>query len=481
MKFIYIITLTFLGLGVVPAREALTCPEACCFGHPLGDTRLYADTLLADLLAKTKVPGVSITVRKAGQIVYEKGVGYAHIAEAIPMTPTTRIRTASVAKVLTATALGRLATEGKLNFDAPLKEYLSDLPGSYADLTIRQVAGHTAGVPHRPATRRVKRKHYAEVKETLQFFEKLPLLFEPGGAYRYSTLGYNLLAAVIEEVSGSRYVDYIKKEVFRPLGMAHTIPDDKSTRSDTDAQMYYMKKGKPVLDRRIQDGSYKLAGAGFRSTSSDLAKMMEAYTNGFLSPDVVQGMFRSGILQDGTHTNVGIGWRLNQAPQNRPTIEHAGSWQGARTVIVYYPKQQLTVAMMINAKCTLFIEETAHLIAQLFLEDDPLETDFTGFDNALDITNHRSDGSVESYPGRLAFSDRKKGVLEMDTNRGWLRENRVYHLSGDNHFALSTRYGLMYLRLQLPLTTQGEMFQYQVLGDPHHMRQQPMLVFRAGE
>ena len=151
--------------------------------------------------------------------------------------------------------------------------------------------------------------------------------------------------------------------------MTQTFPDNKSKFSEKDAKLYFLKKnGKLKLDKRIVDGSYKLAGAGFRSTSVDLARMMNAYSNGFISKKVVEEMFRSNLFASGKPTNVGIGWRLNNDSNNKVTIEHAGNWQGARTVIVYYPQHHLTVSIMVNTKCNIFIEEMAKLVAQSYLE-----------------------------------------------------------------------------------------------------------------
>lgn len=479
MKLISLLSLILLFWGV--PKQVVSCPIP--FLQPtdrLADQAYpYVDTLMTALLTRTQVAGISLSVRQAGKMIYAKGFGYADVAAQIPMKPTSQVRTASVAKVITTTALGKLATAGKLDLDAPLKTYLPDLAAPYADLTTRQIAGHTAGIPHRPTSQKATKKHYTEVREMAKLVEVAPLLFEPGTKYQYSTMGYNLLAALIEAISGKRYVDYLDEDIFGPLNMNQTFPENLAKLSEADTKSYYLKNGKLLLDKKLQDGSYKLAGAGFRSTSQDLAKMMDAYANGFLSQEVVQMMFTSNALTNGTSTQVGMGWRLNKDLGNRSTIEHAGSWQGARTVIVYYPASQLTVSIMINTQCTLFIEETAHLIAQLFLEDQPQNMDFMSLDQAITLTNNRSDGSIETYAGRLSFSDEHRGALTIATERDWLTQNPIYYVTGKKHFALATQYGLMYLHLTLAPTLTGKLYQYQMIGDPYHVLQRPMLTFQA--
>ena len=96
----------------------ILCCICCCLK---AQDSLQINTLAESFLKQTKLPGLSIAVAKEGKVIYAKGFGLANVEDQQPMLPTTRIRTASVAKVLTVTALGRLATEGRLDFDAPIK------------------------------------------------------------------------------------------------------------------------------------------------------------------------------------------------------------------------------------------------------------------------------------------------------------------------------------------------------------------------
>lgn len=188
--------------------------------NPIRSTSLV-ETLAKEFLHKTKLPGLSIAVSKKGELIYAKGFGYADLEAKIPMSSDTQLRTASVAKVITATALGRLVTEEKLNIDEPIKKYIPYIDKKYANLTTRQLAGHTAGIRHRPKGNSYKRKQYNTIQESVQLIKR-PLLFTPDTNYKYSTSGYNLLAAVIEGASGKKYTEYLNQEIFEPLGMMHT-------------------------------------------------------------------------------------------------------------------------------------------------------------------------------------------------------------------------------------------------------------------
>jgi len=453
-----------------------------CLGQPitqeeneLNKNNPFVDSLLLDLLHKTKLPGLSIAVNQNGNIIYAKGFGYADVAQKVKMQATTQIRTASVAKVITATALAKLATEGKLDFDAPIKNYIPYLKAPFSELTCRQLAGHTAGVQHTPSKKSSKKKDYTSSKALVELVEQTQLIFEPDTKYQYATLAYNLLAGVIEGASGKSYLAYMQENIFSPLNMHQTIPENISGLSSNDAQLYYFKKDKLVLDKQLVNGSYKLPGAGFRSTSIDLVKMMDAYTNGFIAPEVVKTMFTSNILKNGKKTNVGIGWRLNEDIHLKPTIEHAGSWQGARTVIVHYPEEQLSISIMINAKCVLFIEETAHIIAQLFLKDNNEVTELKGINQQLTVTHNRTHGNTTLLNGQMNFGNNRRGKLIIDTDMKFLQESNLYYLGFGNDYALSTDFGLLFFKLNLNPEIDGKLYLYQVLDDIHHINRSPML------
>lgn len=465
---LYILLITPVCLGQSIPKE----------GNYLNLNHPFVDTLMLDLLNKTKLPGLSIAVNKNGKIIYAKGFGYADVAQKVKMEATTQIRTASVAKVITATALAKLASEKKLDFDAPIKNYISYLKAPFSALTTRQLAGHTAGVQHTPSKKSSKKKDYTSTKALIELVEQTQLAFEPDTDYQYSTLAYNLLAGVIEGASGKSYLAYMQENIFAPLNMNQTFPENISELGSNDAQLYYFKKDKLVLDKQLVNGSYKLPGAGFRSTSVDLVKMMDAYTNGFIAPEVVQTIFTSNTLTNGKKTNVGIGWRLNEDMQQRPTIEHAGNWQGARTVIVHYPEEQLSISMMINAKCVLFIEETAQIIAQLFLKGRSEVTEQKGIKQSLTISHNQTDGTTELLKGQLNFIENNKGKLTIDTSMKFLQESNLYYLGFGNHYALSTDFGLLYLHLKVNPEIEGKLFLYQVLDDRYHLKKSPFFYIK---
>lgn len=398
------------------------------------------ERLANDFLKKTKLPGISIAVSRKGEVIYAKGFGYADLKSKTKMIPSTQLRTASVAKVITATALGRLVSEGKLDLDAPIKTYIPYINAKYAHLSSRQLAGHTAGLAHRPKGNSYKKKQYDSTRTTVELMDS-PLLFEPDTEYKYSTHAFNLLAAVIEEVSGMPYSEYLKKEIFAPLGMTQTFPENIKLLTTQDATLYYMNKGK-LREESLTNASYKLAGAGFRSTPTDLVKMTHAYYNKLIHPNIVTEMFKSHQLKNGEKTNVGIAWRSSFDAFGNALVEHAGSWRGTRTVVVYYPQEQLSIALMINADCQIFIEEMAHILAQLFRENQETSHVPGDLEEILEVSYH-SGKEKGQYKGKMLWKG-GKGILNVEM-KGFLGTNPVQYLGFGNHYAVITNYGLLYL------------------------------------
>ena len=445
----------------------------CSVHYSIGQDYKRIEALADMLLEETKLPGLSMAIAKKGEVIYSKGFGFANVKERKEMAPTTQLRTASIAKVLTATALGRLATLGKLDFDDIVKKHVPYINEQYENLTIRQLAGHTSGMNHRPSGGGYKNKQYTNIKETVLLI-KDPLLFEPGSEYRYSTNAYNLLGAVIEGASGMRYQDYMHDSIFAPLGMQQTFPENIQVPDSKNADLYYLKKGK-LKREPLSNGSYKLPGASFRSTPSDLVKLMNAYTNGMISSEVTNEMFKSNVLLSGEETNVGIAWRTSMDIFGNQVIEHAGSWKGTRTVLVYYPKEELVISLMINATCRLLIEETAHIFMQLFRLSNEALTPYQK-NEVVEVTLNEKEG-VRRFQGNFILKG-ETGTFKTDSD-GFLSSNKVFAISNEDEYALVCDYGLLYMNETNKVEFEGKLFAYLNRNKKNPKEKEPMASLKA--
>jgi CubicO group peptidase (beta-lactamase class C family) len=216
-------------------------------------------------------PGISIAISKNNEISFSKGFGYADLKKNKPVTIETQFRTASVAKLITVTALARLIQENKIEINEPISKYFEAVPKEYSIITPKQLAGHIGGVTHYSTEQKVENRFYNSVDDALSVFMHIKPQFEPGKSYQYSSYGYVLLSRVIEGASEKPFLDYLKLELFSPLNMTSTFPELKSKTSNNMAELYDMNdgginKGYPSSINEKEDLSYKWAGGGFIST-----------------------------------------------------------------------------------------------------------------------------------------------------------------------------------------------------------------------
>ncbi len=473
-KYLLALLLTFLVFTVGSAQGGYDVLDSNTTPTTTQEATKLIDTLALHFLEQTNIPGMSVAISKKGRLVFAKGFGYADINENIKMGPGTQLRTASVSKLLTATAIGRLVSEGKLDLDAPIKKYVPYIASKYARLTARQLAGHTAGVPHRPKGGKYKKTHYTTIRPTVELVTA-PLLFEPDTDYKYSSHAFNFLAAVIEGASGMPYRNFMQQQVFKPLGMVQTFPENIDSLSSLDSQIYYLKKGK-LLKERWMDNSYALPGAGFRSTPTDLLKMMHGYTNGFISKETVSNMFTSHTLKNGTATQVGVVWRTSYDVFGLRTIEHAGNWMGARTVVVHYPEEDLSISIMMNAGRQIMIEEMAHIVAQVFRKNEeeatPRLLDTTGVDIVF-----RPQGQEELHKGSLTLNG-PLGRLTVPTVN-FIKSKKMYHLGFGTSYAVVSDFGLLSVQLENQTSLEGTLYFYGTMNAEPPSKSEAIISFTA--
>ncbi|HUH45706.1 MAG TPA: serine hydrolase domain-containing protein, partial [Arenibacter sp.] len=162
--------------------------------------KVGAELLLKKLVDEKRVPGLAISVLKHNKIFFQKGYGFADLWQKSPIDPQKSIfRVASVSKPIAATALARIVADGQMDLDASFHDYVPYFPKKKYDFTLRQLAGHTAGI------RGYRGAEYGSnqplgIRESLVVFQEDELLFAPGTQYLYTSYGWVLISLAIEEV-----------------------------------------------------------------------------------------------------------------------------------------------------------------------------------------------------------------------------------------------------------------------------------------
>ncbi|WP_372018297.1 serine hydrolase domain-containing protein [Pseudoxanthomonas sp. 10H] len=211
----------------VPAAAVDAAPAApAATGAPVltrEDAEAWLDGFFPYALAAGDVAGAVVVVVKDGQVLLQKGYGYANLAERAPVDPErTLFRPGSVSKLFTWTAVMQLVEQGKLDLDADLNQYL-DFPIPARDgkpMTLRQVMTHTTGLEEQ-----IRGLITADPAEITPLGEALKhwvpeRIHVPGATPAYSNYATALAGYIVERVSGMPFDDYVERNIFQPLGMA---------------------------------------------------------------------------------------------------------------------------------------------------------------------------------------------------------------------------------------------------------------------
>jgi CubicO group peptidase (beta-lactamase class C family) len=337
-----VLSLTTLFLGLAPLAARDTSPN-------LHDR---IDALLTKEFPADE-PGAAVLVLRDGKVVLEKGYGLAHLDPNNPITPATNFDLASMSKQFTALAVMLLADRGKLSFDDDVRKYLPELaaPDGPRPVRVRDLLNQTSGLPD-----------YLLFWETMfGDFSKLTnegivkLLKDrkpkppPGTKFNYSNTNYALLPVIVNRVTSRRFGEFMRDEVYRPLGMDRTVVVDDLAVKVPDRATGYRKAGKKWATSS-EDGPTCGDGNVF-SNLRDLAKWDAAIGEKLAKPATWRLAQTPGKLDGGKETDYGFGWVI-QSRAGRRVVWHNGGWAGSRTMILRWPDDHVTIVVLSNNETT---------------------------------------------------------------------------------------------------------------------------------
>lgn len=336
-----------------------------------GDVTVDADRMVREFALKSDTPGLSVSVGRRDRLIWSAGYGVADVEQQVPADPsTTKFRVGSVAKPMTALALVTLVADDRIDLDADVRRYVPEFPRKEHDFSVRQLAGHLAGIRHYAGDEAYSRKHYRSVSEALEIFRDDPLIGKPGAQWKYSSYGYNLLSAVIEKASGKSFVETMSETVFRPLGMTSTVPDQLKDVVPHRGRYYVRRDGRLYNEPEV-DNSNKWASGGFLSTTDDLVRFGLAHVDGkSVSPEKLLLLWTEQKTAAGEPTGYGIGWRTVIDGDGQKWIGHGGGSIGGTTQFWVFPETGLVIAMASNLT-ELDYGDILPRLRTLFLEHAP--------------------------------------------------------------------------------------------------------------
>jgi len=356
------------------------------------------DGLVNQYISKNWLTGAVSIVIKDNQVVQYKGYGYADVATKKPMKNDAIFRIMSQTKAITSVGAMILYEQGKFLLDQPISDFIpefkkpvvldkfNDADTTYttvpakSEITFRQLLTHTSGLDYTDIgsskVAAIYSKHHipsglgyfdADLLERMKALGKLPLSFQPGEKWQYG-LNSDLLGCLIEVISGMNLEDFLRKNIFEPLGMKDTYFNVPSSKANRLATVYTEDASNKIIpwshefrnidpDYPIMKKHYFSGGAGLSSTAFDYAIFMQMLLNGgkynghqILGRRTVE-MITSGQLKEGMFgdDNMGLGFGITSEKSAAKGPRNAGSFEwGGYYGTTYWadPKSKLVCLFM---------------------------------------------------------------------------------------------------------------------------------------
>jgi D-alanyl-D-alanine carboxypeptidase len=318
------------------------------------DTRAlvsYVDSVSTAAISQKQTAGVSVAVVKNGRTVLAKGYGFADLENDVPATPETVYRIGSVTKQFTSAAIMRLMEQGKLSLDDTLQKFFPNFPTQGNRVTVRHLLNHTSGIKSYtslgPKWARVVRLDLA-TDSIVALFANEPFDFKPGDSYRYNNSGYFLLGMIIEKLSGKPYGQYVKDELFTPLGLKSTMYCDQAPLIKHRAQGYAPQPGGGFINAEPLSMTQPYAAGSLCSTVNDLVVWTQALSSGkVVSPASYKLMTTPVTLNDGKPMNYGFGLGTGMVGGHRQ-VSHNGGINGFVSELHHYPDDSVITVVLTN-------------------------------------------------------------------------------------------------------------------------------------
>ncbi|MBL8271591.1 serine hydrolase domain-containing protein [Steroidobacter sp.] len=309
-------------------------------------------------LVEQSVPSLAVAVAKDGKILWQQGFGWADRERRIAATEHTTYSLASISKPITATALMMLVQAGKVDLDAPANDYLGSVKlrsgvGDVRLATVRRVANHMAGLPDHFNPFYADEPYRApSMDETLRRYGFLLSVPSEHTYYEYSNLGYGVLDYIVERVSGRSYANFLRNEVFIPLGMTRSsvgvapgLEPYVATRYDPD--------GVPLP-------AYDFDSPGASAVYASAHDLLRFGIFHVQTPLPDQKAILSGVSLNEMHRrtsgDAAMGYSVGFNTIERSgyqVVSHGGVMAGVSTLLLMVPEEKLAVVVLCNSKTPL--------------------------------------------------------------------------------------------------------------------------------
>lgn len=313
-----------------------------------------------------------LLIAKDGQVVLEKGYGLANREDKITYAPKTVFTVGSITKQFTGAAILKLEMQGKLQTSDKITKYFKDVPPDKADITLHQLLTHSAGFVHAIGDDYERLIRDEVIKKALAS----KLKYVPGAKHDYSNVGYSLLGAIIELVTGASYERYLHDHLFKPAGMKETgyvLPKWKPAHLAVGYHQDGKRWGTPLDHAWDKDGPYwnLRANGGILSTVGDLYKWHLALEGDqILSKEAKEKYFAPHIAeQPEAYSFYGYGWVNEKTPRGTTLIWHDGGNGFFYADFRRYIDEKVVYIVATNSRISPFRDEYNRVTQTVFKQE----------------------------------------------------------------------------------------------------------------
>jgi CubicO group peptidase (beta-lactamase class C family) len=341
---------TILSAGLI--FQPLSSVAATSPQDPFSEIRSRINAALVE----EQIPSLAVGVAHNGKVLWQEGLGFADREDRISASEHTMYEIGSVSKPVTTTGLMALVEKGSVGLDQPVNQYLSaKLEAHIGDAdkaTVRRVANHTSGLPRHSQLFYLDELRRPPMPELIRRYGHL--LREPGETYEYSNFGYGVLSHLIERVSGSAFPEFLRREVFLPLGMTHTAVGNEPHL----AKHYAVKYGADRYPAPLYESGHPGAG-DVHSSIHDLLlfglshlKHLQADQKRVLKDESIDLMQHPGVSID-AEESYGLGWYIRPNHYGYRMVYHTGNTSYSTAILMLFPKEDLCIVAATNSSTDL--------------------------------------------------------------------------------------------------------------------------------
>ena len=348
--FASIAALTIAAAGATAGATGATASRVSRTFDPLA-----VDRFVTTEMARHRIPGLALAITYGDQVVHVRGYGEAK--DGVPVTGQTQFRIASLSKSFTALAVLQLVEAGKIELDAPITRYLPGFalatPVVAARISVRQLLNHTGGLADAGFVNALGGPQQA-LADRVASLRSAHLVDGPGAAFHYFDPNYQVLARLVEVVSGQAFDVYLQQQVFAPLAMRSTV---SALTSAVPAQPTHLLAQGHVMAYGAALPLPELSGflggsGGVVSTASDMAHYLIAQGNhGMVAGRSVlsaQGISLMQTPPTSVASSYGMGWTKSSV-HGTPTVEHNGILSTFYADAVLLPASGYGFVLLFNA------------------------------------------------------------------------------------------------------------------------------------